>query len=266
MLLRHGEGADGAAAAVGASAAPTAERRPAAVEVTVAGLVRMSTVDWPGRLAATVFLQGCPWSCVYCHNPDLIDPRAPGAMAWAEVLAFLRRRRGLLDGVVLTGGEPLRSPGLRRAIADARALGFAVGLHTGGSYPARLAALLTPDPVVDWVGLDIKALPEDYPDVVGRPGSGERAWRSLELLLASGVPHEVRTTVHPGSPATTHLTEIAGRLRDAGVRRYAVQQARAQGTREGFVPTAPGWDAQVGRLAEGVSRLGFDAFELRRAS
>ncbi len=234
--------------------------------VTVAGLVRMSTVDWPGKLVATVFLQGCPWECVYCHNPDLMDPRSSGVMGWDDVLAFLRRRRGLLDGVVLTGGEPLRSPGLPGAIADARDLGFAVGLHTGGSYPARLEALLGPERVVDWVGLDIKALPHDYPEVVGRQGSGERAWRSLGLVLASGVAHEVRTTVHPGSPATAHLTEIAARAKGAGVRCYAVQQARARGARPGFAATEAGWDDQVGRLAGEISRLGFERFEFRSAS
>jgi len=234
--------------------------------VTVAGLVRMSSCDWPGRLVATVFLQGCPWRCGYCHNPDLIDPHAPGVMAWSEVVDFLRRRRGLLDGVVFTGGEPLRSGGLTEAIADVRGLGFAVGLHTGGSYPRRLEALLVPQRLVDWVGLDIKALPEDYADVVGRPGSGERAWRSLEVVLASGVEHEVRTTVHPGSPAAAHLSEIAERLRAAGVHSFAVQQARALGTRAGFTASAPGWEAEVEALADGARSLGFNRFALRRAS
>lgn len=233
--------------------------------VTVAGLVRMSSVDWPGRLVATVFLQGCPWRCGYCHNPDLIDPRLPGVMGWPEVLEFLGRRRGLLDGVVLTGGEPTRSAGLLAAVRDVRDLGFAVGLHTGGAFPSRVAALLAED-AVDWVGLDIKALPEDYPDVVGRPGSGERAWRTLDVVLASGVEHEVRTTIHPGSPATRRLVELAGRLRDAGVRSYAVQQARARGTRAGFVASVTGWDAQVRALADDVAALGFEHFELRPAS
>ncbi len=240
--------------------------RAAPAEVTVAGLVRMSTVDWPGRLVATVFLQGCPWQCVYCHNPDLIDPRLPGVMAWSEVLDFLDRRRGLLDGVVFTGGEPTRSAGLAGAVADVRDRGFAVGLHTGGAYPQRLEALLGPERLVDWVGLDIKAMPEDYPEVVGRPGSGERAWRSLDSVLASGVDHEVRTTVHPGSPAATRLLEVAARLRDAGVRSFAVQQARARGTREEFVSTAPGWDAEVADAADAVRALGFARFALRTAA
>lgn len=244
-------------------AAPPLLGPQAAEEVTVAGLVRMSTCDWPGHLVATVFLQGCPWQCTYCHNPDLIDPRLPGVLAWPEVLAFLDRRRGLLDGVVLSGGEPTRSAGLPAAIADVRERGFAVGLHTGGAFPARLAAVLDD---VAWVGLDIKAMPEDYPAVVGRPGGGERAWASLDLVLARGVDHEVRTTIHPGSPATRRLVEIATRLRAAGVRSYAVQQARGLGTRSGFIAHTPGWDDEVRVLAEEVRALGFERYDLRMAA
>ena len=183
-------------------------------------------------------------------------------MAWDEVLAFLDRRSGLLDGVVFSGGEPTRSLGLAGAVVDVRSRGFTVGIHSGGAFPNRLAPLLD---VVDWVGLDVKALPEDYPEVVGRPGGGERAWTSLGLVLASGVEHEVRTTIHPGSPATRRLPEIATRLKSAGVRAFALQQARGRGARSGFQAQAPGWDHHVLDLAEQVRSLGFERFELRRA-
>jgi pyruvate formate lyase activating enzyme len=229
---------------------------------TVAGLTGMSTCDWPGHLAATVFLQGCPWNCTYCHNRDLIDPRAPGVLEWSDILAFLGRRHGLLDGVVFSGGEPTRTGALPGAIRDVRALGLAVGLHTSGAFPSRLAQVLGD---VHWVGLDIKALPEDYRAVVGRPGAGERAWRSLELVLASGVDHEIRTTVHPDSPATDRIAEIADRLRAAGVRTFALQQARAIGTREGFRADEPGWDDRFLALAAQVAALGFDRFDARPA-
>ncbi|WP_341359859.1 anaerobic ribonucleoside-triphosphate reductase activating protein [Georgenia sp. M64] len=233
----------------------------AAASLQVAGLSRLSTVDWPGRLAATVFLQGCPWDCVYCHNPDLIPPRTPGAMAWAEVMRFLARRRGLLDAVVLSGGEATRQPGLVAAVTEVRALGLAVGLHTAGAYPRRLAAVL---PLVDWVGLDVKALPEDYPALVRRAGSGDAAWESLDLVLAAGVDHEVRTTIHPGSPATTHAVAIARRCRDLGVRSFALQQARETGARP-FPARAPGWDDRAADLAEEIEALGFEEFTYRSA-
>ncbi|WP_205739666.1 anaerobic ribonucleoside-triphosphate reductase activating protein [Georgenia sp. SYP-B2076] len=226
---------------------------------------RLSTVDWPGRLAATLFLQGCPWDCSYCHNPSLIPARTPGEIGWADVLAFLRRRRGLLDGVVFSGGEATRQAALAPAIADVRELGFAVGLHSAGPYPARLARVL---PLVDWVGLDIKALPEDYPEVVRRGASGPRAWESLDLVLARGVDHEIRTTVYPGSAAAGGALEIARRVRARGARAFALQQARPQGTREGFVAAAAGWDAaawdaECAAMAAEMEHLGFERFTYR---
>ncbi len=185
----------------------------------VGGLTPLTTLDYPGELAAVVFCQGCPWRCRYCHNGHLLSADAAPSIPWEAVMDFLRRRCGLLDGVVFSGGEPTAQQALGEAIRAVRGLGFKVGLHTAGCYPERLATLL---PFLDWVGLDIKGLPEDYPEITGVAGSGERAWRSLEALLASGVAHEVRTTVPPhwGSDQVEALAE---RLAAAGLTHYALQ-------------------------------------------
>ncbi len=209
-------------------------------EPVVAGLVRLSTVDWPGALAAVVFLQGCPWRCVYCHNEAILDPRAPGSMPWSSVIEFLGRRRGLLDGVVFSGGEPLLSPALPTAVDAVRALGFQVGLHTGGAWPQRLAALLDAG-VLDWVGLDIKHLPEKYAQVTGVASSGAAAWRALDVLLASGVAHEVRTTVDPTVHTRADLLELASRLADLGVQHHAIQEARPDGLAAGHAEAFENW-------------------------
>ena len=244
--------------------------RPAspADSLQIAGLVPMSTVDWPDHLTATVFMQGCPWNCFYCHNQALIPTRTPGAVAWAEVRELLERRRGLLDGVVFTGGEALRQDALADAAAEARAMGFAVGLHTAGAYPRRLADLVDSG-LVDWVGLDIKALPEHYEVVVGRPGSGEKAWSCLEALVAAraagGPEFEVRTTVVPGDITADDAVEVGQRVHDAGARVYALQQARSEGTSGDFDVVAPGWDAQCERMAERIEALGWDRFTYRPA-
>ncbi|WP_211217947.1 anaerobic ribonucleoside-triphosphate reductase activating protein [Microbacterium luticocti] len=204
----------------------------------VAGMTRMSTVDWPDHLVATVFLQGCPWDCFYCHNPALIDPRADGALPWAQVRTFLHSRQGLLDGVVFSGGEPTMQPGLVAAVDEVRALGLGVGLHTGGAYPARLEQLL---PRVDWVGLDVKSTPERYQAVIGRPGGSERAWRALESVLAEHerragtdrpFDYEVRTTVHSDAIDERGLCELGESLADAGVRTWALQRFRSTGVRD----------------------------------
>lgn len=159
----------------------------------VGGFVPFTTVDFPGRLAAVVFCQGCAWRCSYCHNPHL-QPFDGGTLAWAEVCEELAQRRGFLEAVVFSGGEPTAQAALADAVRDVRAMGFLVGLHTAGIVPARLAALL---PLLDWVGLDIKApLDARYGGVTGRGGSEGPARQSLAALLASGVPFELRTILH----------------------------------------------------------------------
>ncbi len=101
-----------------------------------------------------VYCQGCPWRCSYCHNPHLLPGRAAAGIAWSEVLEFLERRRGLLDAVVFSGGEPTAQPGLARAMHAAKTLGYRIGLHSAGMFPRRFAEVL---PLVDWVGYDAKA-------------------------------------------------------------------------------------------------------------
>lgn len=224
----------------------------------------MSTVDWPDRLVATVFCQGCPWNCFYCHNRDLIDTRAPGTVSWREIRDLLGRRRGLLDGVVFTGGEALRQDYLADAAREVGDMGFQVGLHTAGMYPRRLRDLVG-DGLVDWVGLDVKALPGHYSQVVGRSSAAAKVWDSLEVLLASGTDLEVRTTVVPGDVTADDAVGVARRVHDAGVRVYALQQARGEGTSGAFDVVAPGWDVQCERMAEAIEALGWDRFTYRPA-
>ncbi|MGB4779805.1 anaerobic ribonucleoside-triphosphate reductase activating protein [Microbacterium sp.] len=212
-------------------------RTAAASELNIAGMTPFSTVDWPDMMTATLFLQGCPWNCFYCHNPALIDPRADGEVTWGDVMDLLCDRIGLLDAVVFSGGEPTMQRALIPAMREVRDLGFLVGLHTAGAYPGLLAQAL---PHVDWVGLDIKALPPDYAQVTGRAPSGAGAWRSLELVLGNQLlradtdrplDFEVRTTVHPAAIDDARLRELGCRLADAGVECWAVQRFRETGTR-----------------------------------
>lgn len=192
----------------------------------IGGLTPLSTTDWPGMLAAVVFCQGCPWRCSYCHNPDLIFPEGENEIPWAEVLDFLKRRQGLLDAVVFSGGEPTLQAALPDAVHAARALGFKVGLHTGGMYPKRLAALL---PLLDWVGMDVKAPFADYKYITGVIGSGEPVQESLALLLDSGVDYEIRTTVHPALLSDQKVMGMARDLAQRGVKRYTIQPFRSEG-------------------------------------
>jgi len=225
-------------------------------DLHVGGLARLSTCDWPGQLAATVFCQGCGWDCAFCHNPDLIPAHSEAEIAWSEVEGFLEQRRGLLDAVVLSGGEPLLQPALPEALDAVRGLGFHAALHTNGQLPDRLSTVL---PRLDWVGLDIKSPLSEYDRVTGVAGSAAKAFASLELLVASDVAHEVRTTVHTGLLSDDELLALAGELRAAGVRTWAVQAFRSDGTRPDRIQAqARGLsDEMLGRLATGFEDFSF---------
>lgn len=189
----------------------------------VGGLTRLTSIDFPGRLAAVVFCQGCPWRCSYCHNPELLDAVAAPVWDWPQVLAFLQTRCGLLDGVVFSGGEPTLQTALPAALAEVRGLGFETALHTGGMYPERLAAAL---PLLDWVGLDIKAPLNCHDAITGVPGSGQRARESLHMLLDSRVRFECRTTWHPDLFSEDQLLALADELVECGVRLWTLQECR----------------------------------------
>lgn len=199
---------------------------PSSTSLRIGGLSALSSVDWPGELAATVFLQGCPWRCPYCHNPHLLDAAGGDDLSWEGVLGFLRARVGLLDGVVFSGGEPTVQAGLAPAMREVRELGFKVALHTGGPVPARVHEVL---PLLDWVGFDLKAPFAEYERVTRVPGSGEAARESLAALLASGVAYEVRTTVHPALLDDAALLRMADELAEMGVMRWVLQAFRADG-------------------------------------
>ncbi|MEW8008698.1 MAG: anaerobic ribonucleoside-triphosphate reductase activating protein [Candidatus Thiodiazotropha endolucinida] len=179
----------------------------------VGGLTPMTTIDFPGHLAAVVFCQGCPVRCHYCHNPELLPRRNDNQPSWKEILEFLSVRIGLLDGVVFSGGEPTLQRSIGQAVRDIKSMGYRVGLHTAGIYPERFEQLL---PLIDWVGLDIKALAEDYPALTGARHSGESAWRSARLLVASGVPHEIRTTLFPAIDNSGYRNHLRGELMALG--------------------------------------------------
>lgn len=192
-------------------------------KLRVGGFVPFSATDYPGLLSAVVFCQGCPWRCGYCHNPHLLPARGAHEIEWAEVLAFLRTRVGLLDAVVFSGGEPTAQTGLADAMREVKALGFRIGLHTGGAYPARLAGVL---PLVDWVGLDVKAPYGQYKRVTGVPGSGERARECARLVVASGLECQLRTTFDRTLLDAADIDAIERDLARIGAQRPVLQTCR----------------------------------------
>ena len=159
----------------------------------IAGLQKMTLLDFPGRVACTVFLPGCNFRCPFCHNSGLFSGETPEGMSVDDLLRFLKSRQGLLDGVCITGGEPTLHPDLPQLLARIRELGFAVKLDTNGGRPDALKAVLG---LVDYVAMDVKSSPGGYAAAIGLATADlEAIEESLTLLMGSGIDYELRTTV-----------------------------------------------------------------------
>lgn len=225
------------------------------------GVTPFSATDYPGKLAAVVFVQGCPWRCGYCHNPHLQPRTGSSPVSWSAVLDLLKRRVGLIDAVVFSGGEPTMDPGLLDAIRAVRSLGFGVGLHSAGMYPRRLAEVLA---LVDWVGLDVKSSWPGYDAITGIFDSARQARASAQLVLASGIAHEFRTTVHPALHTEADILALAKTLQAMGVRHYVLQAFRATGCGDARLNAGSALAYPGAELLAQVAAL-FDSFTLRQA-
>jgi pyruvate formate lyase activating enzyme len=177
----------------------------------IGGLQKVSMLDFPGKIAAVVFTQGCPFRCRFCHNPELVLPeRFQTPMKEADLWAFLEKRKGMLDGVVISGGEPTLQPDLAAFIQKLKALDYAVKLDSNGAFPERLEKLFAAGGI-DYVAMDLKAGWGSYAAVAGVAIDEAKIRRSMELIRASGIPYEWRTTVVPELPIDT--SEVAKLVR-----------------------------------------------------
>lgn len=159
------------------------------------GLQKMSLLDYPNKVSCTVFFGGCDFRCPFCHNGELVEGTYPPQLDDRELLAFLGKRRGLLDGVCISGGEPLLRSDLKELLLPIREMGFSVKLDTNGTHPARLRELVEAG-LVDYVAMDIKNSPERYAETAGVPGLDLAPIReSVSFLLEGTVDYEFRTTV-----------------------------------------------------------------------
>ncbi len=192
----------------------------------LAGWQPATMLDWPGKVATTLFLAGCGFRCPFCHNASLVGARG-GAVDWPAFIDHLRAKRSWLDGVVVTGGEPTEDPDLPSLLSAIAEEGMPVKLDTNGSHPDVLRHLLA-EGLVGYVAMDVKATPERYGEATGRPGLAATVAASVELLVRSGVAHEFRTTVYPDAIALDELPDIASGL--LGGRLYALQQFRPGNT------------------------------------
>ena len=160
----------------------------------IAGLQKLTLLDFPGKVACTVFLAGCNYRCPFCHNAELFTGKVEPLMTEEEFFAFLRSRKGLLEGVAVSGGEPTLTPDLEAFLRGIKELGFAVKLDTNGSRPAVLKDLVEKG-LVDYVAMDVKSSPEGYSIAVGISAALAPIEESLKFLIGGDLPYELRTTL-----------------------------------------------------------------------
>lgn len=190
--------------------------------MTFHGFQKMTLLDFPGKVACTLFTGGCNFRCPFCHNAGLVlNPGLGESYTVEEILAFLKKRQGLLDGVCITGGEPLLNPDLADFMREVRELGFLIKLDTNGSFPDRLQDMVA-EGLVDYVAMDIKNCPAKYSETVGISDYDVTPIReSVSFLLSGAVDFEFRTTVVREFHTVEDIQDIGAWI--AGAPRYFLQ-------------------------------------------
>lgn len=188
----------------------------------IGGLQKVSLIDYPGLICASVFLQGCNFQCPYCHNPELVDPRlfAP-CISERDVLDFLDKRRGKLDAVTITGGEPTLQADLVPFIKKIKKMGFDVKLDTNGSCPQVIKTLLD-EKQLNFIAMDIKAPLEKYASIAGMADVSGKIRESIKIVLQARIPHEFRTTIVKSQLTENDILKIAKLI--PGANKYALQK------------------------------------------
>lgn len=195
------------------------------MSIKIGGFQKSSLIDYPEKISAIIFIQGCNFKCPYCHNPELVGRTSCAPLNTSEVLDFLKSRIGKLDGVVITGGEPTLHKDLPELILQIKDLGFLVKLDTNGTNPDLLQDLIDKK-LIDYVAMDIKAPIEKYSDVVCAKVDTENILKSIEILKKSNVDYEFRTTVVKSQLSLEDFEKIGKMIKNTN--KYYLQR---------FVPT-----------------------------
>lgn len=204
-------------------------------DIQIGGLVSFTTIDYPGKLAAVLFLVGCPLRCAYCSNPHLIEV-GDGPYDPAKVFEWIQARVGKLEAIVFSGGEALmQGDATLNYIKKVRDLGFSIGLHTNGFYPDLLKKA---EPWIDWIGLDYKATAARYESLVGNSIAYEQMSKSLDFWISTGKDFEVRITCDPRFITKDDLMKIVDDCANRGVKKIAIQKYQPHFEDEAHATTA----------------------------
>lgn len=195
---------------------------PSQINVPIGGVQKLSLVDYPGHTAAAMFTVGCNMRCGYCHNPELVLPeRLAGAIPLTDIFDWLKNRRGKIEAVVISGGEPTIHEDLPKLFGAIKGMGFKTKLDSNGTHPDMLSKMIG-DKLVDFIAMDIKGPLEKYRAIAARPIDLESIQKSVDLIISRGIDHEFRTTIVKGQLEPEDF-ESVGRL-VKGAKRFALQK------------------------------------------
>lgn len=191
----------------------------------IGGFQKLTLIDYPGKIATTVFTVGCSFRCPFCHNPELVlsSQFPPLNKLEKEFFEHLEKRKGKLEGVCITGGEPTIQPDIIEFIEKIKAMGYLVKLDTNGTQPEVLSRILAKG-LVDFVAMDIKNSPDRYSETVGLTANVQKIKKSVSMIMQSGVDYEFRTTVIPGLHSEKDFEKIAKWIK--GAKAYYLQEYR----------------------------------------
>lgn len=188
----------------------------------IGGFQKVSLIDYPGKICAIIFTQGCNFRCPYCHNPELInlsDSQSP--INEEEILLFLRMRKGKLDAVVITGGEPTLQQDLIEFLRKIREMGYLIKLDTNGSHPELIEKLIKLR-IVDYLTMDVKAPLEKYREITNSKVNPDIIRKSIESIMKSGLDYEFRTTLVKSQLSKEDIIEIGKLIKDSQL--YVLQK------------------------------------------
>ena len=229
----------------------------------IGGLQKSTLIDYSGKVAATIFTLGCNFRCPFCQNPELVDPekiKKQPQIKEGAFFDFLKSRKGLLDGICITGGEPLIQPDIFDFIKKIKKQGFLVKLDTNGSQPAKLKKLFQKN-LLDFVAMDIKSSQENYSKAVGAKVNLKDIQKSIDLIRQSGMDYEFRTTAAPGIIDKKEIEKIGQWLN--GAKKFALQQFRTEKTLDrSWQKIRPYSDEELKEMVK-ITQPYFDKVELR---
>jgi pyruvate formate lyase activating enzyme len=198
------------------------------MNIRIAGLQKMTLMDYPGKVAAAVFLGGCNFRCGFCHNPEIVEMK-PGqeTISEQEFFDFLKSRQGLLEGVCVSGGEPLIYQDLPEFLRQIRSLGFSIKLDTNGLESAKLKAIIERG-LIDYIAMDIKGSADNYSQIANKDIIFSNIEKSIKLILDGNIDYEFRTTVMPRFHNEDEIEKMAQMIK--GAKKYYLQNFRNQKT------------------------------------